>query len=145
MEKSPQKKIWGLIVYNSWKSGEPGILNEGLANKMNNIWYHKPLVSTNPCGEIWLEEYGCCDLGAINLSEMLLPDNSDINWDLLADTVILGVRFLDNVLDVNNYPTPEIEKNCHTVRRIGLGVMGLGHCLIKLGHKYNSADGRKKG
>ena len=83
-------------------------------------------------------------LGAINLSEMLLPDNSDINWDLLADTVILGVRFLDNVLDVNNYPTPEIEKNSHTVRRIGLGVMGLGHCLIKLGNKYNSADGRKK-
>ena len=111
---------------------------------MNNIWYHQPLISTNTCGEIWLEPYGCCDLGAINLSQMLLEDSSDINWDLLADTVILGVRFLDNVLDVNNYPTIEIEKNCHTVRRIGLGVMGLGHCLIKLGLKYNSAEGRKK-
>ena len=144
LSRIPAREIWDIIVHNSWESGEPGILNEGLANEMNNIWYHQPLISTNPCGEIWLEPYGCCDLGAINLSQMLLEDSSDINWDLLADTVILGVRFLDNVLDVNNYPTIEIEKNCHTVRRIGLGVMGLGHCLIKLGLKYNSAEGRKK-
>jgi ribonucleoside-diphosphate reductase alpha chain len=143
ISKIPAKEIWDIIVNNSWESGEPGILNEGLANEMNNIWYHTPLISTNPCGEIWLEPYGCCDLGSINLSKMILEDASDINWDLLADTVILGVRFLDDVLDVNNYPTPEIEKNCHNVRRIGLGVMGLGHCLIQLGLKYNSADGRK--
>jgi len=142
--KVKAKELWQMMIYNSYQSGEPGILNEGLANKMNNIWYHKPLISTNPCGEIWLEEYGCCDLGAINLSTHLLPDKSDYDWDKLADSCLVGVRFLDDVLDVNTYPTPEIEKNCKEVRRIGLGIMGLGHSLIHLGLKYDSADGRKK-
>ncbi len=138
------RELWDLMVHNSYQSGEPGILNEGLANKMNNIWYHKPLISTNPCGEIWLEAYGCCDLGAINLSTHLLPDKSDYDWDKLADSCLVGVRFLDNVLDVNTYPTPEIEKNCMEVRRLGLGIMGLGHSLIHLGLRYDSAEGRKK-
>lgn len=140
----PAKEIWDMIVLNSYTSGEPGILNEGLANKMNNIHYHKPLISTNPCGEIWLEEYGCCDLGAINLSSHLLPDRSDFDWDKLADTALVGVRFLDDVLDVNTYPTPEIEANCREVRRIGLGIMGLGHSLIMLGLRYDSSEGRRK-
>ena len=140
----PAKDVWDLIVQNSWESGEPGILNIGLANEMNNIWYHKPLISTNPCGEIWLEEYGCCDLGAINLVEHIDPSTGDMDWDMLADSFTVGVRFLDDVLDVNVYPLAEIEKNCHTVRRIGLGIMGLGHALIKLGVRYDNADGRKK-
>ncbi len=140
----PAKEIWDLIVHNSYTSGEPGVLNIGLANEMNNIYYHKPLISTNPCGEIWLEEYGCCDLGAINLASHILPDGSDFDWDKLADTSLVGVRFLDDVLDVNTYPTPEIEANCRQVRRIGLGVMGLGHSLIMLGLKYDSAEGRRK-
>lgn len=140
----PAKEVWDLIIQNSWESGEPGILNIGLANEMNNIWYHKPLISTNPCGEIWLEEYGCCDLGAINLVEHIDPATGDMDWDMLADTVTVGVRFLDDVLDVNVYPLAEIEKNCQTVRRIGLGIMGLGHALIKLGVRYDNADGRKK-
>lgn len=140
----PAKEVWDLIIQNSWESGEPGILNIGLANEMNNIWYHKPLISTNPCGEIWLEEYGCCDLGAINLVEHIDPATGDMDWDMLADTVTVGVRFLDDVLDVNVYPLSEIEKNCQTVRRIGLGIMGLGHALIKLGVRYDNADGRKK-
>jgi ribonucleoside-diphosphate reductase alpha chain len=61
------KEIWEKIVSNSWNSGEPGVLNGDLANKESNIWYYKPLISTNPCGEIWLEEYGSCDLGALVL------------------------------------------------------------------------------
>lgn len=140
----PAREIWDMIVLNSYTSGEPGILNEGLANDMNNIWYHKPLISTNPCGEIWLEEYGCCDLGSINLANHILEDGSDYDWDKLADTSLVGVRFLDNVLDVNTYPTHQIETNCREVRRIGLGIMGLGHSLIKLGLKYNSSEGRRK-
>ena len=140
----PAKEVWDIIVHNSWESGEPGILNIGLANEMNNIWYHKPLISTNPCGEIWLEEYGCCDLGAINLVEHIDSNTGDMDWDMLADTVTVGVRFLDDVLDVNVYPLPEIEKNCQNVRRIGLGIMGLGHALIKLGVRYDNAEGRKK-
>lgn len=140
----PAREVWNIIINNSWESGEPGILNIGLANEMNNIWYHKPLISTNPCGEIWLEKYGCCDLGAINLVEHIDPVTKEMNWDMLAETVTVGVRFLDDVLDVNIYPLAEIEKNCQTVRRIGLGIMGLGHALIKLGVRYDNADGRKK-
>ena len=143
MSRIPAQEIWDIIVYNSWESGEPGILNEGLANEMNNIWYYKKLISTNPCGEIWLEPYGCCDLGAINLVSHINPETNEIDWDMLADTVTVGVRFLDDVLDVNIYPLPEIEKNCQNVRRIGLGIMGLGHCLIKMGYRYDNGEGRK--
>lgn len=140
----PAKEVWDMLVQNAWESGEPGILNIGLANEMNNIHYHKPLISTNPCGEIWLEAYGCCDLGAINLSQHINEDGTDFDWDDLNDSVNLGVRFLDNVLDVNTYPLAEIEKNCKDVRRIGLGVMGLGHALVKLGLRYDRSEGRKK-
>jgi ribonucleoside-diphosphate reductase alpha chain len=144
MGRVKAQEIWDIIINNSWESGEPGILNQGYANEMNNIWYHKDLVSTNPCGEIWLEEYGCCDLGAINLVNHINSETNDIDWDSLADTVRLGVRFLDNVLDVNVYPLKKIEHNCQEVRRVGLGIMGLGHALIKLGLKYNNVEGRKK-
>ena len=144
ISRIPAKDIWDIIVYNSWESGEPGILNEGLANKMNNLWYYSPLISTNPCGEIWLEPYGCCDLGAINLVNHVNSKTKDMDWDKLADSVTVGVRFLDNVLDVNIYPLNEIEKNCQNVRRIGLGIMGLGHALIKMGLRYDNSEGRKK-
>jgi ribonucleoside-diphosphate reductase alpha chain len=140
----PAKEVWDMLVQNAWESGEPGILNIGLANEMNNIHYHKPLISTNPCGEIWLEAYGCCDLGAINLAQHINAEGTDFDWDDLNDSVNLGVRFLDNVLDVNTYPLAEIEKNCKDVRRIGLGVMGLGHALVKLGLRYDRSEGRKK-
>jgi ribonucleoside-diphosphate reductase alpha chain len=143
MGRVKSKEIWDIIINNSWESGEPGILNEGYANDMNNIWYHKKLVSTNPCGEIWLEEYGCCDLGAINLVNHIDSETNEIDWDSLADTVTLGVRFLDDVLDVNVYPLKKIEQNCQNVRRVGLGIMGLGHALIKLGLRYDNSDGRK--
>lgn len=133
------RDLWGRLVQNAWASGEPGVLNGYEANKMNNIFYHKPLISTNPCGEIWLEEYGCCDLGALVLPRFVSEGRMD--WDSLEETIRLGVRFLDNVLDVNKYPIPEIEKNCKEVRRIGLGVMGLHSMLLDLGMKYDSEEG----
>ena len=74
---------------------------------MNNIHYYKPLIATNPCGEIWLEAYGCCCLGAVNLSQHITDGNMD--WEQLADTVTVGDRLLENVLDVNQYPIKEIE------------------------------------
>lgn len=133
------KELWEKIVTNAWSSGEPGILNGDLANRESNIWYHKPLVSTNPCGEIWLEQYGCCDLGAIVLPRYV-DDMGSVLWDEIADTIHVAVRFLDNVLSVNEYPLPEIRENCSNVRRIGLGIMGLHDMLIKLGYKYSSAS-----
>lgn len=131
------KSVWEKIVQNAWDSGEPGILNGDLANKQSNIWYHKPLVSTNPCGEIWLEEYGCCDLGALVLPRFV-DHLGAFNWKQFADTIRVAVRFLDNVLTVNEYPLPEIRENCLSVRRIGLGIMGLHSMLIKMGYRYSS-------
>jgi ribonucleoside-diphosphate reductase alpha chain len=130
------RDLWRRLVDNAWQSGEPGVLNGWLANRENNIWYHRPLVSTNPCGEIWLEAYGCCDLGALVLPRYVRDGHLDL--DLLDESVRLGVRFLDDVLTINHYPIPEIEKNCSEVRRIGLGVMGLHSMLMEMGIKYSS-------
>lgn len=135
--KANAKDVWEKIVNNAWSSGEPGVLNGDLANKESNIYYYKPLVSTNPCGEIWLEEYGCCDLGALVLPRFV--DNlGRFDWSGFAKSIGVAVRFLDNVLSVNEYPLPEIRENCNNVRRIGLGIMGLHSMLIKMGYKYES-------
>jgi ribonucleoside-diphosphate reductase alpha chain len=130
-------EVWEKIVNNAWNSGEPGVLNGDLANRESNIAYYKPLVSTNPCGEIWLEEYGCCDLGALVLPRFV--DNmGNFNWGEFGTSIATAVRFLDNVLSVNEYPLPEIRENCNNVRRIGLGIMGLHSMLIKMGYRYSS-------
>jgi ribonucleoside-diphosphate reductase alpha chain len=136
------KELWELIVENAHGSGEPGILNGDLANRESNIFYHKPLVSTNPCGEIWLEEYGCCDLGALVLPRFL-DSSQNLDWDQLRNTIKSSVRFLDNVLSINEYPLPEIRDNCNNLRRIGLGIMGLHDMLIRMGYKYSSESGRE--
>lgn len=132
------KDLWDRIVHNSWVSGEPGILNGHLANAQNNIWYHKDLVSTNPCGEIWLEEYGCCDLGALVLPRFV--EDGKFQWDLFDESIRLAVRFLDDVLTVNHYPLAEIQENCENVRRLGLGVMGLHSMLLALGMRYDDPE-----
>jgi ribonucleoside-diphosphate reductase alpha chain len=131
------KDIWEKIVSNAWKSGEPGVLNGDLANKENTIFYYKPMISTNPCGEIWLEEYGSCDLGAIVLPRFI-DDFGKIKWADLKETIHIAVRFLDNVLSVNEYPLPEIRENNNAVRRLGLGIMGLHSMLIQMGYRYSS-------
>src|SRR5438477_36380 len=92
----PARELWRKILENAVQCGEPGILNGYLANQMSNIWYHKPLISTNPCGEIWLEAYGCCDLGALVLSRFVQDGRLDKRR--LARVISLAVRFLDNVL-----------------------------------------------
>jgi ribonucleoside-diphosphate reductase alpha chain len=133
------KEVWNRLVENAWTSGEPVILNGQLANQQNNIWFHKSLVSTNPCGEIWLEEYGFCDLGALVLPRFV-NSFGQFDWDSFDSSIKVAVRFLDNVLSVNEYPLPEIRDNCQDVRRIGLGIMGLHSLLIQLGYKYSSIE-----
>ena len=136
--KANAKEIWEKIVANAWTSGEPGVLNGDLANKESNIWYYKPLISTNPCGEIWLEEYGSCDLGAIVLPRFV-TEFGTVDWVGLNSTVTTAVRFLDNVLSVNEYPLNSIRDNNNYVRRLGLGIMGLHTMLIKMGRKYSDS------
>ncbi len=137
--KVPAKKIWEKIIANALKSGEPGLLNGYLFNKMSNIAYHAPIISTNPCGEIGLIANDVCCLGAVNLPRFVF--NGEVNYGLLSKVVRLGVRFLDNVISVNNYPLPEIQATANDIRRIGLGVMGLHDMLLMMGLKYNSPRG----
>lgn len=137
-EKINAKELWQTIVENAWNNGEPGVLNGFLANQLNNIYYRSPLVSTNPCGEIWLEPYGCCCLGALVLPRFVM--GGGIDWERLEHTIRTAVRFLDNVLTVNQYPFEKIKENCEQVRRIGLGVMGLHTMLLELGLRYSSQE-----
>lgn len=132
------KELWDRIVKNALHGGEPGMLNGYLANKMSNIHYIAPLICTNPCGEIWLSAYDNCCLGSVVLPRFVDPKSKTMDWDTLKDTVATGVRFLDNVLTVNNYPLPEIKDTASSLRRIGLGVTGLHDMLILMGLKYNS-------
>lgn len=135
----PARRVFDKIIQNALKGGEPGILNGYLANKMNNIWYDRPLICTNPCGEIWLAAYDCCCLGALVLPRFVVKDHGKptrIDWSLLEQTVTASVRFLDNVLTVNNYPLPEIRQTCSDIRRIGLGIMGLHDMLLMMGMRY---------
>ena len=136
------RDIWDNIIKNSWTNGDPGILNIGLMNEQNTISYVNggEIVSTNPCGEISLEEFGCCCLGAVNLCVHVIK--GEIDWDLLEETIATGVRFLDNVLDQNYYPLPSIQEMSQKHRRIGLGVMGLHDMLLELDVKYSSQAGR---
>jgi len=136
--RASASELWHKIVSNALKSGEPGLLNGYYANKMNNIWYFKPVICTNPCGEIWLIEYDCCDLGALVLPRFII--NGKIDRDLIKSTIRTAVRFLDDVLTVNNYPMDEIRETCALIRRIGLGVTGLSTMLLQLGMRYNSIE-----
>ena len=132
------RDLWDTIWKNSVESGDPGIYNIDLANKYTNVSYFEKLDSTNPCGEISLPSYGNCCLGNVNLSHMVLEDGSGVDWKRLAKTVRTGVRFLDNVLTINAFPTPECKSVAEKSRRIGLGVTGLHYMLIKLGIPYGS-------
>jgi len=132
------KELWDIIWENSVKSGDPGIYNISLANSYTNVSYFEKLDSTNPCGEISLPSYGNCCLGNINLSNMYDISRSDVDWKRLARTVRTGIRFLDNVLSVNHFPTIECKEVGQRSRRIGLGVTGLHYLLIKLGIRYGS-------
>jgi ribonucleoside-diphosphate reductase alpha chain len=132
------RDLWDMIWKNSVESGDPGIYNIDLANSYTNVSYFESLDSTNPCGEISLPSYGNCCLGNINLSNMVLDDGTDVDWKRLAKTVRTGIRFLDNVLTINKFPTEECKMVGERSRRVGLGVTGLHYMLIKLGLRYGS-------
>lgn len=133
--------IWNTIVTNAYNRAEPGFLNMELAEAESNIYYIESLVTTNPCGEIVMSSYDCCCLGHLVLHRFV--KGNDLDWHELANTVRLGVRFLDNVLDVNHYPLPEMKEKSQKLRRIGLGTTGLADTLALLGHKYGSEEGNK--
>ena len=127
--------LWNKILNNMVKSAEPGLLHWGNLIK-NNTYYFSPIISTNPCGEIPLPNFGSCCLGSINLNNMV--SGFQTNWKKLESTINVGVRFLDNIIDINHYPLQELATESLNSRRIGLGVMGLADYIIKKGIRYGS-------
>src|ERR671911_1208139 len=135
-----------LIAFSAWKSAEPGVIFFDNINKYNPSIDAKggPLRATNPCGEQSLYPYESCNLGSINLANFVKrkADGSyEFDWQRYEQAIRISSRFLDNVIDMNNYPVEEIDINTKLTRRIGLGIMGMADLLFLLRISYNSRNG----
>ena len=148
------KSLFNKIAEQAWKTGDPGLMFLDTVERGNTVPQFGRMDASNPCGEIHLFPYESCNLTSIDLARHLFhtpgvkgthtPGVFGIDWEDLKETVRLGVRFLDNMIEVNAYPVPEIEatvKNGN--RRIGLGVMGFAHVLYRMGISYNSNEAVK--
>ncbi|WP_440955545.1 adenosylcobalamin-dependent ribonucleoside-diphosphate reductase [Methanosarcina sp. Mfa9] len=134
-------EIYSEIVDGIWKNGEPGVLFYDRINKDNFTPELGRITGTNPCGEEPLLPYESCNLGSINLSLFAAAGMVDLAY--LREVTAAAVRFLDNEIDVNVYPVPEIEKNTKRTRKVGLGVMGFHDLLLKLEIPYDSVEALK--
>ena len=134
------KLVFETIVDSAWKTGDPGLLFLNAINRANPTPAFGELEATNPCGEIPLLPHESCNLGSINLTRHLKQNREDwsIDWEKLRTTVHLAIRFLDDLIEINQFPTPESEAMSRGNRKIGLGVMGLAEILIRLGLPYDS-------
>ncbi|MCH8915453.1 MAG: adenosylcobalamin-dependent ribonucleoside-diphosphate reductase [Thaumarchaeota archaeon] len=150
-DKKPVKEINAhqlidLIALSAWKSGEPGLIFFDQINKHNVFAKARqaPLRATNPCGEQSLYPYESCNLGSINLVNLVkrqADGTYEFDWQRYEEIIRKTTRFLDNIIDVNNYPVEEITVASKESRRIGLGVMGVADLLYKLRIPYNSKEG----
>jgi ribonucleoside-diphosphate reductase alpha chain len=132
-----------LVAESAWATGDPGVIFIDTINRANPTPHLGPMEATNPCGEQPLLPYESCCLGSINLSRLVR--DGDLDWERLAELTHLCVRFLDDVVDVSTYPSPEITRITRANRKIGLGVMGLAHLFIKLGLPYDAPDAESMG
>ena len=132
------RQLWREICESAWKSGDPGVVF------MDRVWETQPnpqmgdIQTSNPCGEEFLEDYGNCCLGSINLDKHV--SGGAFDWDALEDTVRTAVRFLDDVIEVNQFPLDKLREVNLATRRIGLGVMGWADALIRMEIPYDSPD-----
>ena len=141
------RKVFEAIINSAWQTGEPGIIFLDRLNRDNPVPSLGEIESTNPCGEQPLLPYEACNLGSINLVQHLkeTPDGWVLDKEKLTATVYKAVHFLDNVIEVNKYPLPEIDRMTRSTRKIGLGVMGFADMLLYLGIPYNSEEGVEMG
>ena len=132
------KDLWNDIAESAWKTGDPGVVF------VDRVWETAPnpqmgkIKTSNPCGEEFLENYGNCCLGSINLD--LHISDGDFDWDLLEDTTRTAVRFLNDVIEVNSFPLPKLREVNLDTRRIGLGVMGWADALVRMKLPYDSEE-----
>lgn len=136
------KDVFNAIVEGAWKNGEPGLLFYDRINNSPYKYSGQIIEATNPCGEQPLPPYGSCNLGSIDVSKLVLELSTGpyFDWNAFRFAVKLGVDFLDRVLDVNKFPTPEIEEWAKDNRPVGLGVMGLADLFMKLHIAYGSKE-----
>ncbi len=131
-------KIWDKICHAAWKSAEPGLHFIDRSNKRGNTWYFEKLVSTNPCGEQPLGPWAVCNLGSVGLPNFV--EDGQMNYEKLADTVKVAIRFMDDVIETTGYYFDENKKQQEAIRRVGLSGMGLGDTLIKMKLRYGSEE-----
>lgn len=138
-EEVPAAELFGEIAAAARSGGDPGVLFIDRINAERPVPELGPIEATNPCGEVPLLPHESCNLASVNLARMVSGD--EVDWERLAATVRLAVRFLDDVIEVNRYPVPAIEEATLRTRKIGVGVMGLAEMLAELGVPYDSEDG----
>ena len=133
--------LWNDIIFHAHTSAEPGLLFWDTMKDYHNAEYCSPLVSTNPCAEQPLPDGGCCNLGAVNL-ERFVDEKGNFMIEQFRDTVGIATRFLDNVVDYNvdRHALEDQKENAMNDRRVGLGILGLGDMLVRMGIKYDSED-----
>jgi len=136
-------KVFNLITRLAWQFGDPGLvfidrMNEPSSNPVPSMGR---IEATNPCGEQPLLPYDACNLGSANLSKFVLENRTDLDWEALKQTIKIGVHFLDNIVEINEFPIQKIRDMVSSTRRIGLGIMGFADALFKLGVRYNSEEG----
>jgi ribonucleoside-diphosphate reductase alpha chain len=141
VKKVSAAQVFDLIVQSAWSTGEPGIIFLDALNRANTVPHLGEIEATNPCGEQPLLPYESCNLGSLNLAQVVA--GGQIDYPALSDMVHTAVHFLDNVIDANKFPLDIIEQKTHETRKIGLGVMGFADMLLKLGIPYNSEEAVK--
>jgi ribonucleoside-diphosphate reductase alpha chain len=131
--------VWNKMIDGAWRTGEPGCFFIDEANRYNPVPHLGAYEATNPCGEQPLLAYDVCNLGSINVGYYVRDGKMD--WEAFSSDIALSTHFLDNIIDVNKYPLPEIDALSKRIRRIGLGVMGFADALVRLGIAYDSPEG----